>query len=134
MTAKRNAKGWLIPREGTKNYQIYQLLMMGYSSGEIIHLYKENPYKSSIYVLVYNIRNPDRHNESQKKWRKNNPNKYKRRYLTAGSINNYSGYVRKLVKILGISYTEAVELEREFMEKSKCGSAPVTASDMQLDT
>jgi hypothetical protein len=116
--SNRDERGWRIPRKGTKSAQIYDMLLAGFSTTEIINQFCE---VGTIRVLIHNIKNPEKHNKRARDWRGNNPGKAK-----ASSISNhtkrhgaYSKYVMKLVKVLDISYTEAVALERKELEKMK---------------
>jgi len=113
----RDERGWRIPREGTKSHHLYQLLILGYSAAEICNLYHEDYNTSSIKVLIHNIRRPNSHNFAANQWYQNN-NKRAREILkksrSSPDRKGYSNYVKKLVKALGISFTEAVALEKKY--------------------
>ncbi len=118
---KRDDRGWRIPREGTKSKKIYNLLNHGYPSQYIIAVIPGD--SSSTRVLIHNIKHPESHNKTNNNW-------YKKNTEAAKAINKkslmrkepgkkYSKFVVKLTRVLGISYTEAVELERQELEKMK---------------
>lgn len=136
MTSPRDERGWIIPREGTKSRHIYELLLLGYKSGEIIRLYRcSTKAESSIRVLVFNVKNPDGHNAHYKKWRINNPEAAKAiESRSKPKKTGYSKYALKLHRNLGISLTEAVKIEREQLEKEKCAQEQATVSELLSDT
>lgn len=112
----RDECGWRIPRKGSKSEQIYDLLIAGFRTKEIYNLFQQDRNNSSIGVLISRIRQPEKHNKWSNNWIKANPRK---RVAQVRINSNYSPYVRKLVRALEISYTEAVDLERKELEKVK---------------
>lgn len=113
---QRNEQGWCIPRHGTKSEQIYDLLMAGFSSEEIINLMKDDYYsKIVISVLIYNIKHPELRNKKSNEFYHAHKREINLRMAAQRTEKRqrYSKYVRKLVKVLRISYTEAVRLEQE---------------------
>lgn len=113
---KRDYRGWRIPRTGTRSWEIYQLLHNDFKAGEIIKLFQEDKCHTSIRVLISQIMHPAKHNKWSNDWQKNNPKRAKEIAKNSKHVP-YSKYVKKLVKVLGISHTEAVELERKELEK-----------------
>lgn len=118
MSNPRDERGWRVPRFGNRSWKIYQLMLLGLRDKEIAVLFKEDYNTSSVKVLASTIRHPDRKNEAQNQWAKDNPGKI-RATIRVGRKTIYSSYVRKLVKVLGITFTEAVALERKELEKVK---------------
>ena len=115
---QRDYRGWRIPRPGTRSWEIYQLLHHGFKTGEIVKLFQEDRYHTSIPVLISRIMHPDKHNQWSNNWQRNNPKRAKEIAKNSKHVP-YSKHVRKLKRVLGISYTEAVELERKELEKVK---------------
>jgi hypothetical protein len=108
----RDERGWRVPRVGTKSYQIYHLMVAGFSNREISDLFQEDPIKSSIKVLANAIKAPVKKNEyCRQLYREGRVKK------SSHNAGGYSRYVIKLVNILGMSYTEALEEERKALAK-----------------
>ena len=126
----RDERGWRVPRKGTKSYEIYHLLVDGWSSGEIIKLYGEDWRKTAIRVHIHRIMKPDTSNMAHKTWIRNNPAKAKAIRIASrnkglrnkGLLPTDSKYVKKLVKILRITAEEARLTEASILEKegAKC--------------
>lgn len=117
---QRDERGWRIPRDGTKSRQIYDLLVAEFSSGEIIELFQGN--RIATCVLIHNIKNPESQNMRANRYYRTNSEKLnskKKNERREKGRGNYSKYVCKLVRNLGISYTEAVAEERKLLEKMK---------------
>lgn len=118
----RNEYGWLIPREGNKSWVVYSLMMNGFSAAEIAELLQAERV-ATIRVMCSQIKNPKSKNASQLRYYHAHPERCKETRARSradgnyGSAGSYSKYVRKLVKVLGISFTEAVALERKELEK-----------------
>lgn len=118
---QRDYRGWLIPKKGNKSWYIYQLMINGFSTKEISELMQECG-NNRIRVLASMIRHPKERNARQLQWYKDNPKRAKEITAKAkanGKCQPYSKYVRKLVHSMGISYTEAVAIERKELEKIK---------------
>ena len=120
----RNEQGWLIPKEGTKSWIVYNLMMNGFKARDIADLIQAERI-ATIRVMCSQIKNPTKKNASQLNYYHAHPERV--RHITKKSKDagnrvgsgSYSKYVRKLVKVLGISYTEAVAIERKELEKIK---------------
>jgi DUF1009 family protein len=122
MTNKRDELGWRIPREGTKSHEIYLLMIEGKTSKQIT-----SKLGRSSSPLISKIKKPELYNLHNNKYYKKLP-KIEQRKLN-NNKSPYSKYVRKLVKALGISFTEAKEIERKELEKQRCASEQATVSE-----
>lgn len=118
----RDERGWRIPRPNTKSRQIYNLLIQGKKPCEIAR--ELNFVESTTRVLIFNIKNSKKKNSWANEFNKNKPRKPKKPYATSDKSKKlpdgtilYSKYVKKLVKVLGITHAEAVEQERKLLEK-----------------
>lgn len=118
MPNPRDKRGWRIPREGTERELIYHLLLAGFTAREIINLFQEDINHTSVRVQVHTIMHPEKNNKRANNYYKNNFEKHKAAVAKYNSGGKYSKYVIKLVKVLEISYTEAVAMERKVLEKS----------------
>lgn len=118
---QRDYRGWRIPKKETKSWYIYQLMINDFTTTEIAELLGEKD-KNDVRVLASTIRLPKKKNERQLQWCKDNPKRANAIVAKAkanGKCKPYSQYVRKLVHAAGISYTEAVAIERKELEKIK---------------
>ncbi len=117
----RDERGWRIPYPGTKSWEIYHLLVAGFRNCEIAALYQES---NAINVMASHIKHPEAQNKRESQRYKNDPSRHKAavaRSVSRGKRSgggSYSLYVKKLVRSLDISFTEAVELERKELEKA----------------
>ena len=116
---KRDHRGWRIPRKGTKCSELYDFLAAGYSAREISDLYGEG--RNPIGVLCHNIKNPESHNKRANEFYDRHfkeTGRSQKRYKNGQRPKNYySPFVKKLVRAMGISHTEAVEMEKELDAK-----------------
>lgn len=112
----RDEQGWRIPREGTKSLEVYLLMKEGLRPKKIAETLNDDA--RSIAVLACYIKRPEKKNSYQRQWHINNPEKSKAIELRSRPNRIvYSKHVKKLVRVLGISFTEAVKIEREIMMK-----------------
>jgi hypothetical protein len=123
----RDKRGWRIPRNGTKSRKIYDMLVAGKKPFEII---KElGMTDSTIRVLIFNIKRPDKKNEYARNYFRTHPKRPRAKkerlesdtpsHLLPDGTIRYSFYVKKLVNVLGLTHTEALEKEREILEKER---------------
>lgn len=118
---KRDERGWRIPREGTRSHAIYLLMVQGLSNNEIAKRLGFEPSGNKVRVLACHIKRPNVHNATNIRYYQNHP-ELRKKFAKVNYRKTkyfYTPYVRKLVKVLGISYKEALEHERKLLEKSE---------------
>ena len=107
----RDERGWRVPHEGTKSHEIYKLLVSGVGSGDISRQLKMG--SGQVRVLINRIKYPERNNKRCNEYNKLFKKKARQRY------ENESVYVRKLIRVLGMTLEEALAEERKALEKER---------------